>query len=97
MNVAHNRSPKGRLIYSELMKKCAEVNQDQVMKIDDNTYLVPSKTSPDALYRVSVDLGVCECYSGTQEAFCKHQALVPDVSVVLFRTCHRSLCKIDIL
>lgn len=89
LNVAHNRDARGRLVYSELMKRCDKLDVLAVTRLDDDTYIVPSTKHRDVHCSVSVALGVCECHHGRQGAFCKHQAFVHSRFGELFRTCHQ--------
>ena len=46
LNVAHNRDARGRLVYSELMKRCDKLDVLAVTRLDD-TYIVPSTKQRD--------------------------------------------------
>lgn len=75
---AHNRVAAHRQLYDELVKRMPEQTAEGItQKGTEPIYLVPSGKSHEVSYEVSADVGTCTCRSGSQGAFCKHQALAP--------------------
>ncbi|CAI6369766.1 unnamed protein product [Macrosiphum euphorbiae] len=74
---AHNRRDNIQRNYTKLCSRTSNFNIDQVTKISETCYSVPSSdTENSAVYTIDIQIGVCDCYVGFTGAFCKHQAFL---------------------
>jgi len=77
LNFANNRRATSVSIYEGLLKKTTEEFRiENIIKLDDENYQVPSSQDPTTLYTVNIRIGLCECLFGRNGAFCKHQAIL---------------------
>lgn len=51
----------------------AHVQVEDVMKLDENVYLIPSSRDANVRYNVNSNIGYCTCVNDKRGAFCKHQ------------------------
>lgn len=73
---AHNRRDNIQRNYRKLCSRLPNLNTNQVTKISDTCYSVPSTNNVNIVYTIDVQIGVCDCYVGYIGAFCKHQAFL---------------------
>lgn len=73
---AHNRCDNIQRNFSKLCSRSISINIDEIIKISDTCYTVPSTSTADSVYTIDVQCGVCNCYVGYIGAFCKHQAFL---------------------
>lgn len=50
------------------------LKKEDIVKLEENCYKVPSESNPEIMYDVQVALGFCSCEMGRLGKFCKHQA-----------------------
>ena len=72
---AYNRVCDDNL-YEDLISKMEGVKSENISKIDESTYLVPSSTVDNIRYIVNVDIGYCICVTGKIGAFYKQQCFL---------------------
>lgn len=73
---AYERISKPIHLYHELVNRMPADLAKKIVKVDEDTYHVPSATDENLSYEVIVSLGMCTCKAATAGAFCKHQALL---------------------
>jgi MULE transposase domain len=59
---------------------------DQFEKVDTDLFKVPSSNG-EGFYQVNSSIGYCNCVSGAQGGYCKHQAAVAAVFKINFTNC----------
>lgn len=62
--------------YELQLTKMKSVDSNSILQIDEFLYKVPSSKESKKTYDVYTIIGWCNCYSGKQGGFCKHQALL---------------------
>ncbi|GBL90442.1 hypothetical protein AVEN_217442-1 [Araneus ventricosus] len=72
---ANNRNSALRLLLLSLKKKAAYLQAQQIEKLNENTFLVPSEKGEPA-FTVNVKSGCCTCNAGMYGKLCKHQYAV---------------------
>lgn len=56
------------------LRKCSYFKKEDIVKLDANSYKVPSESTPERMYDVEVTLGFCSCEMGRLGKFCKQPA-----------------------
>lgn len=62
--------------YSKLYNGTNNLNIDQVTKLSDTCYFMPSTNTKASVYTIYIQIDLCNCYVGYTGAFCKHQAFL---------------------
>jgi hypothetical protein len=73
---AHDRHFEFHRLYSKLCSKIGHIVKDDVKQINNCTYSIPSESSPNIVYILNTEIGICSCKIGCAGAFCKHQASI---------------------
>ncbi|KAE8741649.1 hypothetical protein FOCC_FOCC012852 [Frankliniella occidentalis] len=85
--VAYDRVSKPEHLYHDLLKKMKPELASQIECVEEGLYRVPSGTTKDIKYEVTVKFGLCSCKAGAAGAFCKHQALLHKTYGGVFPNC----------
>lgn len=76
-NFAYCRVQKQHHILRRLLTKAEYIKSaDEILRMEDGTFAVPSALGDDGYYNVDVTVGLCVCVEGATGKFCKHQAAV---------------------
>lgn len=70
----HNRS--SLLFFRKNMKKTTYLKEEDIVRINEYLFLVPSEKNQNESYTVDSQVGSCSCPIGKYGNFCKHQAAV---------------------
>ena len=81
---AYKKMSKPMLLYKELLQRMPSSLAENIVQVDEDTYIVPRSATGEATYEVTASLGVCLCKAGSAGAFCKHQALVHEKFGIMF-------------
>lgn len=73
---AHDRHSESHRLYTKLCSRMVLAQKDDIKKVNDCIYSIPSKSDPNIVYLINTELGVCSCKIGCAGAFCKHQAWI---------------------
>jgi len=77
LTFAHNRVSAPQLLLADLHKKAAYITDvQQIQKLGDHLYRVPSATNTTVLYEIDTSVGVCSCIDRMFGKCCKHQYAV---------------------
>ena len=63
---------------SRYLSKKTSIDHTKIVRIDENSFLVPSETKKDVFYNVNISLRLCECYMGQLKGPCKHKNIVSE-------------------
>ncbi|KAL3175786.1 hypothetical protein MRX96_000972 [Rhipicephalus microplus] len=72
---AHHRDPYHQIRFQYLLEKMPDVPSECIVLLGNAMYSVPS-SSGFGSYELDASIGLCSCWRGNQDAFCKHQAFV---------------------
>lgn len=74
LEYAHSRKDAVTLLlYSSLLRKSCNFDENQLENIDDDVYIIHSG---EKSYTINVEIGACTCPAGISGAFCKHQCFL---------------------
>ncbi len=73
---ANGRIRSQHLMLERALIKCEGICAEKIVRQDENNFKVPSATTPDVIYLVDIEMGLCTCIHGMYGRFCKHAAAV---------------------
>lgn len=73
LDYAYERKDEVALLYTSLLRKIINFNENDFEKRDNSTYKIQNG---DKTYIIDTDIGACTCPAGISGAFCKHQCFL---------------------
>jgi hypothetical protein len=76
LNHAHCCHSESYRLYSRLCSKIYDLNINDVKKIYEFTYELPSMSEENVYYSLNIENGICTCKIDRTGSFCKHQTWI---------------------
>lgn len=73
---ANGRIRHQHIMLERALIKCEGIREENITRLDEGHYNVPSATQPGITYLIDVEIGTCTCVDGMFGRFCKHMAAV---------------------
>lgn len=70
------RQRQSFIFFKKCLKKTTYLSKNDIVKLDDNLFMVPSEQNFNIFYIVNTEVGSCTCPDGQFGKFCKHECAV---------------------